>query len=148
MLRNPAPKGRTLTLCIISSELYSQNVCSLYPIQICISKCTFPNPAPKGFTETLQLTCIYPNCWQEISNIHFVISIFVFRFKEYMSVVFIYIGIGYIIPTIGGNVSVGGFLCALECTFCNIYRCIGYMLPTFGEYTSVGRFLCALRTQS
>ena len=58
-----------------------------------------------------------------------------------MSVVFIYIGIGYIIPTIGGNVSVGGFLCALECTFCNIFIFIGYMLPTFGEYMSV-EYIC------
>ena len=47
-----------------------------------------------------------------------------------------------------GNVSVGGFLCARECTFCNVYICIGYMLPTFGEYTSVEGFLCALRAQS
>ena len=59
-----------------------------------------------------------------------------------------YIGIGYVIPTIGGNVSVRGFLCAQECTFCNIYTCIGYMLPTFGENISVGGFLCALRAQS
>ena len=88
MLVNPAPKGRILTLrCIISTESYSQTFGSLYPIQIYISKCTFPNPAPKGFTETLQLTCIYPIV---ISNIYFVISIFVFRFKENMSIVCIY----------------------------------------------------------
>ena len=92
----------------------------------------------------------FPNCWQNISNtnIYFVIFIFVFRFEEYMSVVFIYIGIVYIIPTIEGNVSIRGFLCAQECTFGNIYICIGYMLLTFGEYTSVGGFLCALRAQS
>ena len=34
-LRNPTPNGCTLTLwCIISTEFYSQNVGSLYPIQI------------------------------------------------------------------------------------------------------------------
>ena len=56
MLVNPAPKGRILTLpCIISTESYSQTFGSLYPIQIYISKCTFPNPAPKEFTETLLL---------------------------------------------------------------------------------------------
>ena len=38
---------RTL-LCITSTELYSQNFGSLYPIQVYISKCTFPNPAPKS----------------------------------------------------------------------------------------------------
>ena len=83
MLRNHTPKRRTLTLwCIISTEFYSQNVGSLYPIQNFISKCTFLYPAPKGFTETLQLTYIFPNCWQNISNtnIYFVIFIFVFRF--------------------------------------------------------------------
>ena len=116
-----------------------------------LKKCTFPNPAAKGFTETLQLTYIYPNCWHDISNtniyIYFVIFIFVFRFAEYMSVVFIYWC--WIYHTNNwGNVSVGGFLCARECTFCNVYICIGYMLPTFGEYTSVEGFLCALRAQS
>ena len=93
MLRNHTPKRRTLTLgCIISTEFYSQNVGSFYPIQNFISKCTFLYPAPKGFTETLQLTYIFPNCWQNISNtnIYFIIFIFVFRFEEYMSVVFIY----------------------------------------------------------
>ena len=37
--------------------IYFPNVGSLYPIQIYIeiyiTKCTFPNPAPKGSTETL-----------------------------------------------------------------------------------------------
>ena len=54
-----------------------------------------------------------------------------------MSVVFIYIGIVYIIPTIEGNVSIRGFLCAQECTFGDIYICIGYMLPIlWGIYVS------------
>ena len=151
-LRNPTPKGCTLTLwCIISTELYSQNVVSLYPVQNFISKC--PQPCAQRIHRNLPTdmsTYVFPNCWQNISNtnIYFVIFIFVFRFEEYMSVVFIYIGIVYIIPTIEGNVSIRGFLCAQECTFGNIYICIGYMLPTFGEYTSVGGFLCALRAQS
>ena len=56
-------------------------------------------------------------------------------------------GIGYILPKIGGIVE--GFCASFgrrvrESTFCNIYICIGYMLPTFGVYASVGGFLCAL----
>ena len=35
-------------LCITSTELYSQNFGSLYPIQIYITKYTFPNPAHKS----------------------------------------------------------------------------------------------------
>ena len=74
---------------------------------------------------------LHPKGSQKLSNRHifFLIVgkiypiqkkiIFVFRFEEYMSVVFIYIGIGYIMPTIGGNVSVRGFLCAQE--FGNIW---------------------------
>ena len=39
MLQNPTPKGHTLTLwCIIHTELYSQNVGSLYSVQNFISK--------------------------------------------------------------------------------------------------------------
>ena len=42
-------KNMLLTLlCITSTELYSQNFGSLYPIQIYITKCTFPNPAHKS----------------------------------------------------------------------------------------------------
>ena len=96
MLPNPAPKGRTLNLpCIISNESYSQTFGNFYPIQIYISKCTFPNPASKGFTDTLQLTYIYPNCWQDISNIYFVISIFVFRFEEYSCIYILVLDISY-----------------------------------------------------
>ena len=69
---------------------------------------------------------------------YFVIYIFVFIC---MSVVFIYFVIGYIIPTIGENVSVRGFLCAQECSFLNIYICIGYMQPTFGEYMYIFEFV-------
>ena len=113
-----------------------------------------PNPAlPKGFTETFQLTCrhmfflivgiIYPI---QI-YVYFVMFIFEFIFEEYMPVVFIYWCWKYHTNN-WGNVSVGGFLSARECTFCNVYICIGCMLPTFGEYTSVEGFLCALRAQS
>ena len=153
MLRNHTPKRRTLTLwCIISTELYSQNVVSLYPVQNFISKC--PQPCAQRIHRNLPTdmsTYVFPNCWQNISNtnLYFVIFIFVFRFEEYMSVVFIYIGIVYIIPTIEGNVSIRGFLCAQECTFGDIYICIGYICcQYFGEYMSVGGFLCALRAQS
>ena len=46
-------------------------------------KSTFTNPASKGSTETLQLTYMFPNCWQDIpnSNIYlFIISIPIFIF--------------------------------------------------------------------
>ena len=67
----------------------------------------------------------------------------------------IYICIGYILPTIGGYMTVGGCLCALRAlgrgsaglgTMCqlNTCTCIGYILPTFGEYMTVGWCLCAL----
>ena len=57
LIFNMNMKNMLLTLlCITSTELYSQNFGSLYPIQIYITKCTFPNPAPQGFT--LQMTYI------------------------------------------------------------------------------------------
>ena len=54
----------------------------------------------------------------------------------------IYICIGYILPTIGGYMTVGGCLCALPGAglgnMCQlniyIYICIGYILPTIGGY--------------
>ena len=75
--------------------------------------------------------------------VYFVMFIFVFIFEEYMPVVFIYWCWKYHTNN-WGNVSVGGFLCARECTFCNVYICIGCMLPTFGGNMSIGGFLCAL----
>ena len=47
----------------------------------------------------------------------------------------IMIGFGYMLPTIWGYRSVGGF------TFCNIYVCTGYNLPILGEYMSVENIL-------
>ena len=140
MLRNHTPKRRTLTLwCIISTEFYSQNVGSLYPIQNFISKCTFLYPAPKGFTETLQLTYIFPNCWQNISNTNI-------YFVRVSCIYILVLDISY--QQLGEMCQLEGF-CAPRnlVTFGNIYICIGYMLLTFGEYTSVGGFLCALRPQ-
>ena len=66
----------------------------------------------------------------------------------------IYICIGYILPTFGGYMTIGGCLCALRAlgrgsaglgTMCqlNTCTCIGYILPTFGEYMTVGWCLCA-----
>ena len=148
---NPAPKGRTLTFwCIISAELYSQNFGSLYPINIFISKMYIPQPCGERVHRNPS-TDIYLStflAWYiQYKYIFFVIFIFVFRFVEYMPVVFIYWCWKYYTNN-WGNVSVGGFLFARECTFCNVYICIGYMLPTFGEYTSVEGFLCALWAQS
>ena len=54
----------------------------------------------------------------------------------------IYVDIGYIMPTFGGLMKVGGFLSALwhrvgECTYLEIYICIGYMMPTiWGIYVT------------
>ena len=129
-------------LCITSTELYSQNFGSLYPIQIYITKCTFPNPAPQGFT--LQMTYIlfvgriYP------------IETYI-KFEEYMPVESnLVLDISY--QKLGELCNLEGFCASFgrrvwESTFCNIYICIGYMLPTFGVYASVGGFLCALWAQ-
>ena len=136
MLRNHTPKRRTLTLwCIISTEFYSQNVGSLYPIQNFISKCTFLYPAPKGFTETLQLTYIFPNCWQNTSNTNI-------YFVRVSCIYILVLDISY--QQLGEMCQLEGF-CAPRnlVTFGNIYICIGYMLPTFGEYTSVEFIHCS-----
>ena len=48
---------------------------------------------------------IYPNCWQDISNsnIYFLINIFVSNLRNICQLN-LYIGIGYILPKIGGIV--------------------------------------------
>ena len=137
------PKGRTDTLrCIILTDIYYQHFSSLYAIQIYITKCTFPNPAPQGFT--LQMTYIlfvgriYP------------IETYI-KFEEYMPVESnLVLDISY--QKLGELCNLEGFCATFgrrvwESTFCNIYICIGYMLPTFGVYASVGGFLCDLWAQ-
>ena len=106
---NPAPKGRTLTFwCIISAELYSQNFGSLYPITKLFQTCTFPNPAPK---EILQLTYIYPNFWHDISNtnIYILLYLYLYSYLRNTCQLYLYIGVGYIIPTIGEMCQLEGF---------------------------------------
>ena len=44
----------------------------------------------------------------------FVLDIFCQQLGKYMSVEFLYIGIGYILPTIGGYMSFGGCQCSLR----------------------------------
>ena len=127
-LRNPTPKGCTLTLwCIISTELYSQNVVSLYPVQNFISKC--PQPCAQRIHRNLPTdmsTYVFPNCWQNISNtnIYFVIFIFVFWFDLGIHASYIYTLVLDISYQQVGECVRGGFLCARKCTFCNKYICI------------------------
>ena len=57
----------------------------------------------------------------------------------YMYPIQIYIGIGYILPTI---CQLESFPAPFErrvweCTYFDVYICIEYKLPTFGEYVSV-----------
>ena len=69
-----------------------------------------PNPVPKGFTETFQLTCqhmfflivgrIYP------IQIYILLYLYLYSDLRNTCQLYLYIGIGYIIPTIG---SVRGF---------------------------------------
>ena len=147
------PKQRTLTLwCIILIELYSQHVGSLYRVTRFEYKIYIPQPCTQRVHRNSPTDIYFSNFWQNISNtnIYFVIFIFVFRFEEYMSVVFIYVLVLDIsCQQLGEMCQLEGF-CAPRnlVTFGNIYICMGYMLTTFGEYTSVGGFLCALRTQS
>ena len=68
--------------------------------------------------------------WKNI----FVLDICCQQFGEYVSVENIWVCIGYIMPTIWGNIF-GGFLCALRAQSWGMYifenyHFIGYMLPT------------------
>ena len=79
LIFNMNMKNMLLTLlCITSTELYSQNFGSLYPIQIYITKCTFPNPAHKSsnwHTFFLIVGQIYPIQIYISSNIYICIPI-------------------------------------------------------------------------
>ena len=158
---NPAPEGRTETLQL---TFLPQVLAWYIQYQHYIQKCIFPHPAPEGRTETLQLTFI-------------------------PQVLKLYVGIEYIMPKLGGWMWVGVFQCALraqgwgiyvswkyrlvldilcqhlgaewslesfcapfgrrvgECTFLNIYVGIEYIMPTLGGSMWVVGFLCALRAQ-
>ena len=125
---------------------------SLYPIQVYIQENVhswpdiFPNPAPEGRTETLQLTYI-----PEMLAVYIQYQ-YIYITKCQLSLL---IGIGYILPTFGEYTSFGGFLCALRAQGWGIFlvrnvhflicihTCIRYKLPTFGEYMLVGGFVCA-----
>ena len=146
-----AQRANTHPLMYNFTELYSQHVSSLYRVQNFISKCTFPNPAPKGFTETLQLTYIF-QIFGRIYPIQIYILWYLYLYSDLRNTCQLYL---YIL-VLDISCQQLGEMCQLEgfcaprnlVTFGNIYICMGYMLTTFGEYTSVGGFLCALRTQS
>ena len=72
------------------SDLHSSPKCwhDIFNANIYIQKCMFPHPVPKGHTETLQLSFI-PQALK------------------------LYVGIEHIMPTLGGWMWVGEFLCAL-----------------------------------
>ena len=132
---------RTLR-CIVSTELYSQNVGNSYPIQIYISKCTFPNPAPNWFAETLKLTYIFPKCRQNISNKIYILGniyICIPIWLRNTCQLYLYIGIGHIMPTLGGGMYVGGFLNALRAQG-NIFL-LDIFCQQFWEYMSV-EYIC------
>ena len=115
------------------------------------TKFTFPNPAPKGFTETLQLTYIFL-IFGRIYPIQIYILWYLYLYSDLRNTcqLYLYILVLDISCQKLGEMSQSEGFCAPRnlVTFGNIYICMGYMLTTFGEYTSVGGFLCALRTQS
>ena len=105
---NPAPEGRTETSPI---DIYSQNVGSLYPIQVNITKSYILR-----YKYKLDIGYVLPP-FKEYTSRHVTRRVSVRPSGAGSGKVtfqYIFICIGYLLPTFGEYMSLGGFLCALR----------------------------------
>ena len=106
---NPAPDGRTETSPI---DIYSQNVGSLYPIQVNITKSYILR-----YKYKLDIGYVLPP-FKEYTSRHVTRRVSVRHSGagsgKVIFLIYIYICIGYFLPTFGEYMSLGGFLCALR----------------------------------